>query len=69
MPVQLGNLVLYSLLELSEKLGITSTTLRSYLKNGKLKGQKMGTKWFVSEESLRAFFNTSQQGGRLENNA
>lgn len=57
MPIQLGNLTLYSILELSEKLGITSATLRAYMKNGKLRGQKMGTKWYISEESLREFFN------------
>ncbi len=63
MPVKLDNLVLYSILELSQKLGITGATLRAYVKAGKLRGQKMGTKWFVSEESLREFFNAPAKAG------
>ena len=59
MAIKLGNLVLYSVLELSEKLDITAATIRSYLKSGKLRGQNMGTSWYVSEENLKAFFNGS----------
>ena len=61
MPIQIGELKLYSLQELSEKLGVTKVTLRTYLKNGKMKGQKMGTTWYVSEESLREYFNATKQ--------
>jgi excisionase family DNA binding protein len=57
MPIRLENLILYSILELSEKLGVTATTIRAYLKAGKLRGQKMGAQWYVSEDSLREFFN------------
>jgi len=61
MPIQIGDIKLYSLQELSEKLGVTKVTLRTYLKNGKMKGQKMGTTWYVSEESLREYFNATKQ--------
>jgi len=61
MPIRIGDLKLYSLQELSEKLGVTKVTLRTYLKNGKMKGQKMGTTWYVSEESLREYFNATKQ--------
>ena len=61
MPIQIGDIRLYSLQELSEKLGVTKVTLRTYLKNGKMKGQKMGTTWYVSEESLREYFNATKQ--------
>ena len=57
MPITLGNLVLYSIMELSEKLGVTAVTIRSYIRQDRLCGQKMGGKWYVSEESLGRYFN------------
>ena len=59
MPVNIGSLVLYSVKELSDKLGVTEITLREYIKQGKLKGQKAGGRWFISEENIRDFFNNS----------
>ena len=56
MPKKIGNMTLYSLEELSKTLEITTVTLRAYIKQGRIKGQKVGGKWFVSEESLKAFF-------------
>ena len=49
---------LYSLTELEEVLGVTHRTLQSYIKAGRLKGVKIGGKWKVSEENLRAFVNS-----------
>jgi excisionase family DNA binding protein len=61
MPIQIGNIRLYSLKELSENLGVTKVTLRSYLRKGKIAGRKMGTNWYVTEESLREFFNAERR--------
>ena len=60
MPIQIGDIRLHSLKELSEKLGVTKVTLRTYLRNGKIKGRKMGTTWYVTEESLREYFNAQR---------
>jgi len=57
MPKQVGDLKLYDLKELVEMLGTTEDTLRLYLKTGKLAGQKLGVKWYVSEDGLRDYFN------------
>jgi len=59
MSIQLGELKLYELKELTEKLGVTVITLRNYINEGKLKGRKMGGRWFVTEESLKEFFNST----------
>ena len=57
MPIKLGEkIVLYDLKELAEKLNITPIILKGYLKNGELKGHKIGTKWYVLEENIRDFF-------------
>lgn len=48
---------LYTLTELEPILGVTHRTLQSYIKDGRLKGVKIGGKWKVSEEVLRKFIN------------
>jgi len=56
MPIRIGEIKLYSVLELSKKLDVTPITLRTYIRHGKLAGRKVGGRWFVSEESLREYF-------------
>lgn len=56
MPKQIGSLTLYSVDDLHEKLGISKLTLRNYFKEGKLKGRKLGVSWYITEESLKDYF-------------
>jgi len=53
----LQSIKLYTLTELEEVLGVTHRTLLNYVKEGKLKAVKIGGKWKVTEENLRAFIN------------
>ena len=62
MPIQLGDIRLYSVEELSETLKLTKVSVRAYIKQRKLKGRKVGTRWYVSEESLREFFKGTESG-------
>jgi excisionase family DNA binding protein len=48
---------LYSLKALAEILNVTERTLHNYIKSGKLKGQKIGGKWQISESNLQKFLN------------
>lgn len=61
MPVIIGDIKLFSLDDLSETLGVTTVTLRSYIAKEKIKARKMGGKWFVSEDSLREYFNSFEK--------
>ena len=54
---KLDTIRLYTLTELEPILGVTHRTLQSYIKDGRLKGVKIGGKWKVSEETLRKFIN------------
>ena len=47
----------YSLSELEPILGVTHRTLLRYISEGKLKAVKMGGRWKVSQDNLRAFVN------------
>ncbi len=60
MPKNIGALKLYSVEELSEMLDIQETTIRKYLREGKLKGKKLARRWYVSEESLTEYFRADE---------
>ena len=58
MPKQVGDITLYTVLELSKLLDVTEVTLRRYIKDGKLKATKLGGKYHISEETLRELLNS-----------
>lgn len=66
MPRKIGDLKLFSVDDLHDMLGISKMTIRAYLRDGKLKGRKMGVKWFVTEESLRNYFEGSEEDQKQE---
>lgn len=45
----------YDANELVKIIGLSKNTILLYLKKGKIKGRKFGTKWFVTEEHLEEF--------------
>lgn len=63
MPKQLGNLILYSVDDLHEQLGLSKMTIRSYLRQGKIRARKLGVQWYVTEEALREYFNEPPESG------
>ena len=65
MPKQIGNLILYSIDDLHEKLGVSKLTLRSYLRTGRIRGRKLGVSWYVTEESLQEYFNAPERRPRV----
>lgn len=48
---------LYTLTEIEPILGVSHRTLLDYVSSGKIKAVKIGGKWKVSEENLKAFIN------------
>lgn len=56
MTIKIGDITLYSVKELSELLKVTSMTLRAYFREGRIQGQKVAGRWYVSEESLGEYF-------------
>lgn len=54
---RLEDIRLYSLTEIEPILGVTHRTLLTYIKDGRLKGVKVGGKWKVSEDNLKKFIN------------
>lgn len=55
MSIKLGKLTAYDVKELSTLFSLDPQSVRSYIRAGKLKGTKVGVKWYVTEENIRAF--------------
>src|SRR5690554_4536142 len=60
MPRKIGSLTLYSIDDLSELLGISKLTLRAYLREGRIRGRKLGVSWYVTEDAIREYFDEPQ---------
>lgn len=56
MPKKIGSLTLYSVDDLHEMLGMSKMSIRAYLRDGKIKGKKLGVQWYVTEEAIRNYF-------------
>lgn len=60
MAITISGQTLYSVSELSQKLNVTTVTIRNYIKQGKLRGQKAMGRWFISEQDMMEFFESLQ---------
>lgn len=59
----IGDLTLYTVDEIADKLGVNRRTVANYIHAGKLHGRKFGRRWFVSEDALRDFFDQDAADG------
>jgi len=59
MPIKIENVDLYSVSEVSQMLNVTTVSIRNYIKQGYLKGQKVMGRWVVLEEDLSNFLRSS----------
>jgi excisionase family DNA binding protein len=48
---------LYTVEDIAKMTGLTSRTIRNYLKDGRLKGKKIGVQWRFTEENIGELFN------------
>lgn len=60
MPKIIGDIKLFTVEELSELLEVQETTIRKYLRDGRLRGRKLARRWYVSEDSLAEYFSKSE---------
>ena len=63
MPIQIGQLRLYDLEELSDKLQVNVRSLRRWIREGKIKAKKVGVKYYVTEQNLTEYFEKSDNKG------
>ena len=66
MSIQVGDMKLYDVEELAEMLNMGEATIRRYLREGRLKGKKLAKRWYVSEESIKQYFQPEASPVQLE---
>jgi excisionase family DNA binding protein len=55
MSIVIADIKFYTVMEVSKLLNISTPTVRNYIKQGRLKGQRVGRPILISEQSLREF--------------
>jgi excisionase family DNA binding protein len=57
------NLKFYTVIEIAEALKVTPQTVRLYIKQGRLKSQRIGRPILISEKQLREFIEPTLSQG------
>lgn len=55
MPTTIEGIKFYTIQETADTLRVTAQTIRLYIRQGKIKGQRIGRPIFITEKNLRAF--------------
>ena len=63
MSIQFGDLTLFDVRELSKKFGLHPVSVRQLFSTGKLKGRKIGKRWYLTEDALREYFDEAGKPG------
>ncbi|MCZ8162912.1 MAG: helix-turn-helix domain-containing protein [Microcystis sp. LE19-196.1B] len=61
MPTVIEGIKFYTVPETAEALRVTPQTIRSYIKEGKLKSQRIGRPILITENNLREFLKPSTE--------
>ena len=56
---EIQGITFYTVIEIAQLLDITPQTVRTYIKEGKLKGKRIGRPILITQESLNAFLEPS----------
>lgn len=54
---------LYEVSGLAQILGVTETTIRKLLRDGDIKGKKLGRKWYITGATIKAYFEDEKNNG------
>ena len=55
MAKKIGSVLMYDSKEISELIGLSEQSVRSYFRRGILKGKKIGNKWYMSNIELKQY--------------
>lgn len=56
--VQIGDIRAYDVYEIAKMFDMAPQSIRKFLKQGRIKARKFGTKWYVTEEAIREYLLT-----------
>jgi len=59
MPTEIEGIIFYTVPETAKALKVTPKTIRSWIKQGKIKSQRIGRPIFITQNNLREFLQAS----------
>jgi len=65
---EIEGIKLFTVTETAELLGITPQTVRTYVKAGRLRGQRVGRPILITERSIRQFLTGGVEPAQVEGN-
>lgn len=68
MPIQVEDITIYNVKEISDILGITQVTIREYIRQRKLWAKKIAGGWRITGESLRDFLSDDKTEKKHDSN-
>jgi excisionase family DNA binding protein len=60
MPTEIEGIKFFTVQETAQALRVTPQTIRAYIKQGKIKGKRIGRPVLITENSLREFLHSSR---------
>jgi len=53
--IEIGNIKAYDVQEIAKMFDMTPQSIRKFIREGRIKGRKVGTRWYVTEEAIRDY--------------
>ena len=53
--IEIGNIKAYDVQEIAKMFDMTPQSIRRFLREGRIKARKFGTRWYVTEEAMREY--------------
>ena len=52
---QIGDIKFYDVQEIAKAFDMTPQSIRRFLREGRIKARKFGTRWYATEEAIREY--------------
>ena len=60
--IEVGNQKAYDIQETAELINLTPQSVRNYVKQGKIKAQRVGIRYYIAEENIQSFLRGDSNG-------
>lgn len=63
---EIAGMKVFDILDIANMFQVTPQTIRRYIREGKLEANKMGTRWFITDESLKKYLSHNAAKSKQE---
>ena len=64
--IEIGDIKAYDVQEIAKMFDMTPQSIRKFIREGRIKGRKVGTRWYVTEEAIREYLLGYDNGPKKE---